>query len=304
MNEIDRLQIIDQVLNEFRQRNGVPAVGASIVDSDGEAISHVVGVRRRDSSGEAVVSDRWHIGSCTKSMTAALWARLGDLGLAEWITGSSVLSGHWVRGGVGGGFQNRGDRLRIEVGPPGGGEPYAYLRVVGRSGRGGGPRRRRRAGRAVGVAHPDPGAPGVWGLRRAGVVEGRQPGAPGGPAGVRPSGAPGVAQVALALPGGELWGRLVHRDRRGDRAGALSPPAIPSARPAWPGTPKRPSAASMTSTAPNSPAPTSANSQTTSPPPPARRSCAAWAAPSAAGTPRSSTGTAPVGFPRDRGGML
>lgn len=86
MSEIDRLQIIDQILHEFRQRNGVPAVGASIVDSDGEAISHVVGMRRRDSPGEAVVSDRWHIGSCTKSITAALWARLVELGFAEWRT--------------------------------------------------------------------------------------------------------------------------------------------------------------------------------------------------------------------------
>ena len=86
MNEINRLQIIDQILNEFRQRNGVPAVGASIVDSDGEAISHVVGTRRRDSPDEAVASDRWHIGSCTKSITAALWARLVELGFAEWRT--------------------------------------------------------------------------------------------------------------------------------------------------------------------------------------------------------------------------
>ena len=86
MNEIDRLQIIDQVLDEFRRRNGVPAVGASIVDADGEAISHVVGARRRGSPDEVLASDRWHIGSCTKSLTAALWARLVELGLAEWGT--------------------------------------------------------------------------------------------------------------------------------------------------------------------------------------------------------------------------
>ncbi len=86
MNEIDRPQIIDQVLAEFRQRNGVPAVGALIVDADGEAISHVVGVRRRRSSDEVLPSDKWHIGSCTKSLTAALWARLFELGYAEWGT--------------------------------------------------------------------------------------------------------------------------------------------------------------------------------------------------------------------------
>ena len=56
---------------------------------------------------------------------------------------------------------------------------------------------------------------------------------------------------------------------------------------AWRGTPKKPSAGSMTSTAPSSPAPTSANSPPISPTPTARRSCAAWGAPSVAGTPRS-----------------
>ena len=58
----------------------------------------------------------------------------------------------------------------------------------------------------------------------------------------------------------------------------------PRARSAWRGTPKKPSAASMTSTARNSPAPTSANSPPTSPTPTAHRSCAAWAAPWPAGT--------------------
>ena len=49
----------------------------------------------------------------------------------------------------------------------------------------------------------------------------------------------------------------------------------------------------VTSTARSSPAPTSANSPRFSPTPTARRSCAAWAAPWAAGTARSPTGTAP-----------
>ena len=64
----------------------MPAVGASIVHPDGEAISHVVGVRRRGSPGKVLLTDKWHIGSCTKSITAALWARLVELGFAEWDT--------------------------------------------------------------------------------------------------------------------------------------------------------------------------------------------------------------------------
>ena len=44
----------------------------------------MVGVRRRDSGDDALASDRWHIGSCTKSFTAVLWARLVERGDAEW----------------------------------------------------------------------------------------------------------------------------------------------------------------------------------------------------------------------------
>ena len=86
MSETHRLRSIDSALNRFSSQYRVPAIGASIVQSDGEAISHVVGVRRRDSRYKARVSDKWHIGSCTKSITAALWARLVELGFAEWDT--------------------------------------------------------------------------------------------------------------------------------------------------------------------------------------------------------------------------
>ena len=86
MSEVLSLQIVDSILKEFRSRNGVPAIGAAIVHSSGEAISHVVGVRRRDLPEQVSVSDKWYIGSCAKSISAALWARLVELGLAEWDT--------------------------------------------------------------------------------------------------------------------------------------------------------------------------------------------------------------------------
>ena len=81
---ITRLQEVESVLSGFRRQHGVAAIGASIVDSGGEIISQVVGVRRRDSTEKVSLSDSWHIGSCTKSITAALWARLVDLGFANW----------------------------------------------------------------------------------------------------------------------------------------------------------------------------------------------------------------------------
>ena len=44
----------------------------------------MVGVRRRRSQDAALASDRWHIGSCTKTFTAVLWACLVERGDAEW----------------------------------------------------------------------------------------------------------------------------------------------------------------------------------------------------------------------------
>lgn len=44
----------------------------------------MVGVRRRGSQDAALTSDRWHIGSCTKTFTAVLWACLVEQGRAEW----------------------------------------------------------------------------------------------------------------------------------------------------------------------------------------------------------------------------
>jgi len=55
------------------------------------------------------------------------------------------------------------------------------------------------AGGALGAAYPDTAPAGVWGLRRGGVVQGLGAGASGGSAGVRPSGTPHLAHVAVVL---------------------------------------------------------------------------------------------------------
>lgn len=86
MSDAYECQLIDSILSDFRSRNRVPAVGASIVRSDGTATTRVAGVPRRGARNPVVVSDKWHIGSCTKSVTAALWARLVELAYAKWDT--------------------------------------------------------------------------------------------------------------------------------------------------------------------------------------------------------------------------
>ncbi|MYI18902.1 MAG: beta-lactamase family protein [Acidimicrobiia bacterium] len=75
---------MDEPLRRFAKRHRVPAVAAAVVPAEGPVEVHVFGVRRRGSRDPALVSARWHIGSCTKTFTAALWGRLVELGYAEW----------------------------------------------------------------------------------------------------------------------------------------------------------------------------------------------------------------------------
>lgn len=68
----------------FRQKHAVPALGAGIVTGDGHLEMEVVGVRIRGGDDPVTLDDPWHIGSCGKSFTAALYARLVERGDAEW----------------------------------------------------------------------------------------------------------------------------------------------------------------------------------------------------------------------------
>ena len=75
---------IDECLAQFVQGHRVPAVAVAVVGVDGEVECRVAGVRRRGSSDVALALDRWHIGSCTKTFTAVLWACLIERGEAVW----------------------------------------------------------------------------------------------------------------------------------------------------------------------------------------------------------------------------
>ena len=75
---------IDECLDQFVLRHRATAVAAAVVGVDGAVECRVAGVRRRGSSDVALASDRWHIGSCTKTFTAALWGCLIERGEAVW----------------------------------------------------------------------------------------------------------------------------------------------------------------------------------------------------------------------------
>ncbi|MBJ7455763.1 MAG: beta-lactamase family protein, partial [Thermoleophilia bacterium] len=66
------------------RRNGPPAIGAALVDATGATGIAVAGTRIRGGDVPAHDGDLWHIGSCAKSMTASLYARLVEDGSARW----------------------------------------------------------------------------------------------------------------------------------------------------------------------------------------------------------------------------
>ena len=77
----DRLR---ELLEDFRDRFAVPAIGGAVVSRSGALDVQAIGTRRRGSSDPVSIEDQWHIGSCAKAMTAVLYAKLVERGDAEW----------------------------------------------------------------------------------------------------------------------------------------------------------------------------------------------------------------------------
>jgi CubicO group peptidase (beta-lactamase class C family) len=79
-------EAVNALLEPIREKHKVPALAGGIIHA-GELIGvGAVGVRRVGSPEQGTVQDRWHLGSCTKAMTATLIATLVDEGLLSWQT--------------------------------------------------------------------------------------------------------------------------------------------------------------------------------------------------------------------------
>jgi len=76
---------LNDLLGQIRTDTKVPAICAAFF-RDGTEQSEVVGTRRLDRPEAAVISDRWLLGSITKSMTAMMVARLIDRRILRWDT--------------------------------------------------------------------------------------------------------------------------------------------------------------------------------------------------------------------------
>src|SRR5688500_17405903 len=65
---------VSELLAPIRERHDLPALAGAIITLDGIEAIGVDGVRRRGGSERATIDDRFHLGSCTKAMTATLIA--------------------------------------------------------------------------------------------------------------------------------------------------------------------------------------------------------------------------------------
>lgn len=75
---------LEALLEPIREANRLPALAAAVVKGSDTIAIGAVGLRKAGSSERVTLDDKWHIGSCTKSMTAALAAMLVEDGRLRW----------------------------------------------------------------------------------------------------------------------------------------------------------------------------------------------------------------------------
>jgi len=77
---------LDALLEPIRAKHDVPALGGAIVEGDRLVAIGAVGARKLGAPERATADDLWHLGSCTKSMTATLLAIYVERGALKWTT--------------------------------------------------------------------------------------------------------------------------------------------------------------------------------------------------------------------------
>ena len=75
---------LDRVLEQLIKQYDIPGMAVVMIDGDRIIESAVAGVRVRGGEEAVTLDDFWHLGSCTKAMTATLAARLVEAGTIDW----------------------------------------------------------------------------------------------------------------------------------------------------------------------------------------------------------------------------
>ncbi len=79
-----RNEAAEAALAEVFASVGPVGLGAAVISRTGLAWAGARGVRRFRTADAVTTGDRWHLGSNTKAMTAAVFARLAEQGRARW----------------------------------------------------------------------------------------------------------------------------------------------------------------------------------------------------------------------------
>lgn len=83
---VDGDRVVSDALKPIRQEYRVPAIAGVILTSKGVENCGVAGSRKSGTGIPVTVNDKWHLGSDTKAMTAALVGRLVEQRLLRWDT--------------------------------------------------------------------------------------------------------------------------------------------------------------------------------------------------------------------------
>ena len=77
---------IEKILKPIHKKYDLPALGAAVIRSRRKTEAAVVGVRKYGTDVQATINDKFHIGSCTKAMTATQIAVLVEQKKLRWDT--------------------------------------------------------------------------------------------------------------------------------------------------------------------------------------------------------------------------
>ena len=80
------LQSLEDSLEPVRKKHELPALAAAVITDGRLSALGATGVRKAGTNVSVTRSDAFHIGSCTKAMTATLLAILIDQGRLRWET--------------------------------------------------------------------------------------------------------------------------------------------------------------------------------------------------------------------------
>lgn len=93
--DIDELKDFDLLLKKVRLQYNMPAMAAAVIKKDAIKAIGVTGIRRIYTKDNVLLSDRFHLGSTTKAITAHWAAALVESELIRWDTKILDVFPHW-----------------------------------------------------------------------------------------------------------------------------------------------------------------------------------------------------------------